>query len=434
MYLCDNTLEDLDLLKLGKVLQSFQTLELPRLSKFKNYYDGKQAIMQKMPTDDGKPCNHIVVNYCKSIVDNYAGYLSGIPIGYEVDERILDVLTYNDVKTEDTELLRQALIYGIAFEINYIDEDSKQRFKVLDSRQCIPIYGNTLDQNLKFVVRFYQEDLINTESYIVEVYGAAATKVYRSAIGFTSFNLIEEKPNYFNQVPITVFSLNTDNTSIFAPILTLQDGYNTLLSAEIDDFESFCDAYLVLKGMTADAEDLKAMKESRCLMLDSDDADAAYLTKNISDTQIQNILKNINNQIYNKANCLDFNDENFQASTGIALKLKLVGFENAAAIIEGNMRQALQKRIELICSILSLTGGDAAWRDIDLNFTRNLPTNLEDISVIVNNLRGIVSTRTLLSLLPFVKDIDEELKLLEAEQTTALSMYNFGVKENEQLL
>ena len=251
--------------------------------------------MQKMPTDDGKPCNHIVVNYCKSIVDNYAGYLSGIPIGYEVDERILDVLTYNDVKTEDTELLRQALIYGIAYEINYIDEDSKQRFKVLDSRQCIPIYGNTLDQNLKFVVRFYKEDLINTDSYVVEVYGAAATKIYKSTVGFTSFNLVEEKPNFYNQVPITVFSLNTDNTSIFAPILTLQDGYNTLLSAEIDDFESFCDAYLVLKGMTADTEDLKAMKESRCLMLDSDDADAAYLTKNISDTQIQNILKNINN-------------------------------------------------------------------------------------------------------------------------------------------
>ena len=41
MYLCDNTLEDLDLLKLGSVLQSFQTLELPRLTKFKNYYDGK---------------------------------------------------------------------------------------------------------------------------------------------------------------------------------------------------------------------------------------------------------------------------------------------------------------------------------------------------------------------------------------------------------
>ena len=429
MYLCDNTLEDLDLLKLGKVLQSFQTLELPQLSKYKNYYDGKQAIMQKLPTDDGKPCNRIVVNYCKSIVDNYAGYLSGIPIGYEVDERILDVLAYNDVKTEDTELLRQALIYGIAFEINYIDEDSKQRFKALDSRQCIPIYGNTLDRNLKFVVRFYQEDLINSESYIVEVYGAAATKVYRSTVGFTSFNLVEERPNYFNQVPITVFSLNADNASIFAPVLTLQDGYNTLLSAEIDDFESFCDAYLVLKGMTADAEDLKAMKESRCLMLDSDDADAAYLTKNISDTQIQNILKNINNQIYNKANCLDFNDENFQASTGIALKLKLVGFENAAAIIEGNMRQAIQKRIELICSILSLTGGDAAWRDIDLTFTRNLPTNLEDISNVVNNLRGLVSTRTLLSLLPFVKDVDEELKLLEAEQATALSMYNFGDKE-----
>lgn len=429
MYLCEQNLEDLDVTKLGKILSSFQTLELPRLSSYKNYYDGKQPILSKQPSDDGKPCNRIVVNYCKSIVDNYAGYLAGLPIGYEGDDRILEVLRYNDCKAEDTDLLRQALIYGVAYEINYIDEDGKQRFKYLDSRQCIPVYGNNLNQDLKFVIRFYQEDLVNEDSYIVEVYGGRTVKTYRSTPGFLGFSLLSEEPHHFNQVPITVFSLNQDERSIFAPILSLQDGYNTLLSSEIDDFESFCDAYLVLKGMTADAEDLAAMKEARCLMLDADDSEASYLTKNISDTQIQNILTNINNQIYNKANCVDFNDENFQASTGIALKLKLVGFENAAAAIESNMRKALQKRIELICSILWITGGEAEWRDIDINFTRNLPTNLEDISNIINNLRGIVSTETLISLLPFVKDVAAEVEKLKAEQSAALSLYNFSTEE-----
>jgi hypothetical protein len=47
---------------------------------------------------------------------------------------IVDILSYNDVRTEDSELLKQALIYGRSFEINYIDEDGKQRFKVLDTR------------------------------------------------------------------------------------------------------------------------------------------------------------------------------------------------------------------------------------------------------------------------------------------------------------
>jgi len=66
--------------------------------------------------------------------------------------------------------------------------------------------------------------------------------------------------------------------------MTLQDAYNKLLSAEVDDFESFADAYLVLKGMMGtDPEDLADMKRNRALLLDND-AEASYLTKNISDT------------------------------------------------------------------------------------------------------------------------------------------------------
>jgi hypothetical protein len=34
-------------------------------------------------------------------------------------------LNYNDVKNEDSEYLRNALIFGRAFEINYVDEEGK---------------------------------------------------------------------------------------------------------------------------------------------------------------------------------------------------------------------------------------------------------------------------------------------------------------------
>ena len=106
--------------------------------------------MSKQPTDIGKPCNKIVVNYCDNIVKNYLGYLTGIPISYENDDfaEVIDILKYNDVTAEDNELLKDALIFGRAFEINYIDEDAKQRFKVLDPRECIPIYDNTLNSDL----------------------------------------------------------------------------------------------------------------------------------------------------------------------------------------------------------------------------------------------------------------------------------------------
>jgi SPP1 family phage portal protein len=113
-------------------------------------------------------------------------------------------------------------------------------------------------------------------------------------------------------VPITVFSLNKEEESVFDKVMTLQDAYNKLLSSEVDDFEAFCDAYMVLKGCIAEDEDIKTMKQNRVLVLDND-ASAEYLTKSVSDTQIENMLKNINDTIHKIANSPDFNDEKLLA-------------------------------------------------------------------------------------------------------------------------
>lgn len=385
--------------------------------------------MNKIATDVGKPCNRIVSNYCFNIVQNYQGYITGIDISYLSQtniDAIQDILNYNDVRTEDNELLRNALIFGKSFEINYVDEDAKQRFKVLDSRECIPVYSNDLNNDLLYVIRYYVADTINNtqDEYYIEVYGNEFIRKYKSSNAFATLSLLEEKPNVYKQVPITVFSLNTDEVSIFDQVMTLQDAYNKLLSSEVDDFESFCDAYLVLKGCVADADDLVAMKQNRVLMMDTD-AEASYLTKSVSDTQIENMLKNINDTIHKISNSPDFTEDTFMSQSGVAIKYKLIGFENVASNIVANMIKALQRRIELICSILSLTDGETKWRDIQIVFTRNLPQNITDTAQAINQLRGIVSDKTLISLLPFIKDVDAEVKQLQKEKEANMSMYGF---------
>ena len=390
--------------------------------------------MQKVATDVGKPCNRIVTNYCYNIVQNYLGYITGIDVAYSSPndfDAIQDILNYNDVRTEDSEYLRNALIFGRAFEINYVDEDAIQRFKVLDSRECIPIYSNDLNNDLLYVIRYYVADTVNNDQdeYYIEVYGNKFIRKYKSSNAFATLSLLEEQPNYYNQVPVTVFSLNADEESVFDKVMTLQDAYNKLLSSEVDDFESFCDAYLVLKGCMADADDLVAMKQNRVLMMDAD-AEASYLTKSVSDTQIENMLKNINDTIHKIANSPDFNDEKLMAQSGIAMRYKLVGFENVSSNIVANMTKALQKRIELICSILHLTGSDNTWRDVHIVFTRNSPENITDTAQAINQLRGIVSDKTLISLLPFIKDVDAEVEQLQKEKEANMDMYGFNAQSN----
>jgi SPP1 family phage portal protein len=232
-------------------------------------------------------------------------------------------------------------------------------------------------------------------------------------------------------VPIVVFDLNADRESIFAQIMSLQDAYNELQSGEVDSWNAFADAYLVMKGVTADEEQMKDAKNSRVFMIDTD-ADISYLTKNISDTQVQNMLVDINSNIHKIANCPDFSQESFGTVSGIALRYRLLGFENVAASIEANMRKALQKRIELITTILNLKGGDAMWRDIKIQFTRNLPVNVEETTTIVNSLRGLVSDETLLTLLPFITDAQAEMEKLQAQKEANYNMYSFSFGNDEE--
>ena len=430
MYQIDRN-EELTTERLGKILADFQTHELPKLNKYYNYYAGKQAITMKQATDTGKPCNKVVVNYCYNIVMNYLGYMTGIEIGYDNDGKfseIIDVLKYNDVKAEDSEFLRNALIFGRAFEINYIDEEGKQRFRTLDPRECIPVYDDTLSNELLYVIRFYKDSLVDEQldKCIVEVYSEDKVTKYRSSEGFVSFSFLSDEFHFFGQCPVTVFSLNAEEISIFDKIISLQDAYNELLSDEVDDFEAFADAYLVLKGITADEDDLTSMKKHRVLMMDAD-ADAQYLTKSIGDTQIQNMLQNVNDQIHKISASPDFNDDKFMAQSGIAMRYKLVGFENAASAIESNMKKALQRRLELISAILGIVNGEEElWREAQITFTRNLPSDLTQTVQIVNQLRGIVSQETLLTLLPFVQDVSEEMERVKAEKEESMEMYNFS--------
>ena len=78
------------------------------------------------------------------------------------------------------------------------------------------------------------------------------------------------------------------------------------------------------------------------------------------------------------------------------------------------------------------TNGDNTWRDVQIVFTRNLPQNITDTAQVINQLRGIVSDKTLISLLPFIKDVDAEVKQLQKEKEANMSMYGFDTNSESE--
>lgn len=412
----------------------------PRLNTYKQYYDGLQAILNKRYADETKPCSRTVLNYCKNIVDNYAGYLATPGyISYQSDndiQEIMDILRYNDYQEEDSEFLLNALIYGVAAELMYIDADGKTRFRIINPTTCFGVYDDSLTGDLMYFVRMYKvNDWDESDNYNVDVYSDNNIRHYFMAGMNGQLTFTGEEPHYFSQCPANIFTL-PDEKSIFDCILSLQDSVNELLSAEVDDYSAFCDAYLTLVGVDAERDDILAMKENRVILL-PEGATANWLTKSANDAQVENILKRIHDSIYRIAQCPDFSSETFVGgvSSGIAIRYRLTGMENRAGIIEGKMKKALQRRIEIICGIVSLKLGEEVFRDIKISFKRNIPDDLSTTINLVNSLKGSVSDATLLAQLPFVADVNAELEALKEQKAANMELYNFsssGTEEDEE--
>ena len=427
---------ELNIELLGKMINRFRTTVEPKLNKYKNYYDGIQAILNKAYSDETKPCNKTVINYCKNIVDSYCGYLA--TPGYisyssrEDIEIVMDILRYNDYQAEDAEFLLNALVYGTGAELMYLDGRGQTRFRTINPTTCFGVYDDSLTGDLLYFVRMYKvNDWDYSDLYKVDVYSDYNVKHYTMSgdNGYLKFEA--EEPHYFSQCPANIFNL-PDEKSIFDCVLSLQDSANELVSAEIDDYSAFCDAYLTLIGVDADAEDIAMMKENRVLVL-PEGAQAAWLTKSANDAQVENIMKRIHDSIYRIAQCPDFSSESFVGgvSSGIAIRYRLTGMETRAGKIEAEMKKALQRRIEIICGIASLKLGEEVFRDIQIDFKRNIPEDINSTIGLINSLKGSVSDATLLSQLPFIDDVNEELDKLNAQKQANIEMYSFAPSAHE---
>ena len=438
-YLNRNTELTIDLL--NKMIDRFNVEVKPRLRKYKNYYDGKQAILSKSYSDASKPCNRTVINYCRNITDSYTGYMATPGhISYMSDEdieEVMDILRYNDYQAEDSDLLLDALIYGVAAELMYLDAKSQVRFRLIDPTQCFGVYDDSLTGDLMYFVRMYKEsDWDSSDTYIVKVYTDSEIRTYRMT-GESGYLILAgaPEPHYFSQCPANIFVM-PDEKSIFDCVVGLQDAANELLSCEIDDYSAFVDAYMILMGVDAEEDDIAKMKKNRVLLL-PEGATANYLTKNSNDTQIENILKRIHESIYRIAQCPDFSSESFVGgvSSGIAIQYRLTGMETRACKIEAEMKKALQRRIEVISGIASLKLGESVFRDIQITFKRNIPEDTTAIINLVNALKGTVSDATLLAQIPFITDVNAELEAVQEQKAANMELYGFstfGTDEEEE--
>jgi SPP1 family phage portal protein len=396
--------------------------EEARRQKLANYYVGKQQIANRQMGDTSKPNNRLAHSYGNYITDTITGYFMGQPVSYvaktagdnETVENLREIFTYNDEQSENVELAKESSKIGVSYELHYVDNDGNPRFKAIDGIRSIPVYDNTLNEELIYFIRYYNEDIMNPEVRTVEVYSAFDINYY--TYNGEELKFIGNEEHAYGMVPVAVFYNNTEELGDYELVISLIDAYDKLASDAVNDFETFADAYLKLSGLDAtEPEDIAKMKEQRVLIL-PEGADAQWLIKQVNDTYFQNTTRNIDADIHKFAKVPNLMDQAFGSNlSGIAIKYKLMGLENKVAIKESWFRKGLQRRIELIGQILNLFGNDFDYLGVDIVFKRNIPANEAEAVEMVNKLVGIISEETAISQLPFIEDAKAELERKNAQ-------------------
>lgn len=430
---------------INKMLNRYQEVNIPKIQKWHNYYDGIQPVFARSYEDKTKKCNKIVTNFCKNLVDTYTGYIAAPNcITYQcddeyADETVKDVFKYNDAATEDSDLLREALISGVSSELMYIDQEKNIRFAPVCALYSFPVFADDMTGDLLYFVRWYKENEwdFDNQVYHIDVYDDKYITHYTSIGLGGSLEFINKELHYFNQCPANVFSI-PEEKSIFDCILSLQDAYNETLCNQTDEIAAMANSYLVISGSfdrEAFQENLPAMRQSRVLLLD-EGCTVNWEVKNVNDNQTNTNLDRIEKNIYRIACCPNFSSNDFLSgvNSGISLKLKMVAWETRASTIEAAMKKALQRRIEIICGFASMMVGEDIFREFKITFQRNLPEDLNSTASALSQLSGLVSDESLLSQLSFIDDPKEEAKKVQEQKLANYDMYSDwnGVTNGEE--
>lgn len=403
-------------------------LEVARYEYLKNMYLGIMDIDDEPEKDSWKPDNRLAVNFTKYIVDTFTGYFNGIPVKKShSDKEILSKLqefdNLNDMEDEESELAKMACIYGRAFELLYQDEETQTNVIYNNPENMFMVYDDTIKQEPLFAVRYGYDDDYKLYG---EVYTKETTYALNGTMGF--YNMTEQAPNPFDDLPVVEFYFNEERMSIFESVISLVNAFNKAISEKANDVDYFSDQYLVFMGAEIDEEDAKNIKDNRLINYydknqnnqsgSASKVDVKFLEKPDSDSETENLLDRLTKLIFQTTMVANISDESFGSTSGVSLAYKLQAMSNLALSFQRKFQSSLNSRYKLYCELSTNVSNRDAWKDIEYTFTRNEPKDIKEQAETANILMGITSQETALSVISVISDVQTEMEKIKKEEAS----------------
>ncbi len=451
--------EQLDKLNKSQIESIFNNHELEFTKKryLKERYERKDAFIKLITETDDKEID-VSVALESILIDTAAGYGLNNPVTYydksddnfEIEKRknvmtnleveyvtkkneskknkyleeLLKVLSRNNTSRNDVVLLKNVLLYGSSDEAIFTNENSEIEIIEIED-DCIAFYDHTIKPKMiGFARRYDYTDGITQETYTkYELY------LEDTAWQFDERESERQTLEYGNDVVTGIPFIRYDIGIPYIQNLISQIRSYELVTNNTKNTLAYNDeAILMIQGYmfdnsgTEETEDqkretvnnvVKMFKESGAMFLDGEDGDAKaeYLIKDINDTATENHKKNLKDDLYNIAGTFNSANDNQVYQNTLSLIFKMYGLETKMGGYIMEIKKGFMERIRIITKILNYpTGEDFDYTNIDMSFSRDLPTNVNEEINFANQMKDILPLETIYEHLSFIENPKKEIK------------------------
>lgn len=443
-----------------------------RERKYKAYTSEQNEIDRRLKPNTKiiKVNNKLHAGLYNTIVDQAADHFTGIPIKWDYDiteqrrsimQRAKDLFLNNTLKNTKTpkefERLTE-LVNDMRFAM--LDSDTARfqgacgvAFRLLEpvkTKEGWQLWASNIEpwkaekyENADIFIRekydthqkkFFEEMKVITKERI---------RIYSRYIEFNlvsvsgTFKLIEEVENPLETFYLSEFKNNTNRYCDFEVAEELSDAFDRSLSDQQNEVEQFKLAYMAISGSILDEEKAQRMMEQLGILnLPDPQAKVGYVTKDINKDFNEYHLNQLKKMFYTITKSIDFNDEVFKSNaSGEARKWQIIALEAKTNTKEQYFREGLKEVAETMAAFIKFNDKlDLDVSKIVFTFSRSLPTDIGYLADALPKLSPFLSKRTIINQIPFAKDPDYEMDLMNLEQGQDYPSgdYKLGGADNDE--
>lgn len=393
----------------------------PARERLFDYYRGEQPV-PKGEAVRGRPNNLLRVPFPRYITEVQTGYFLGLPptlaFSEERESHAFSVL--KDALSLDHLLFdigRDMSICGTGFALVWLDRTGLQACRC-DPLSCFAIRSGEAGAPLLGTVRLFQDERGGTGGIL---YQADALRPF-SWDGSRAV-LSQPQENPLRAIPLVPFLNNCQGCGDFEMVTGLVDAYNLLLSGAMDDMQSVANAFLALYGMQGTTQgDIDEANRTRVLSL-AEGGRAEFVVKDLNHEALSQLENNLRRSILQLSMTPDLSDQQFAGNaSGVAMQYKLWGIEQVRAAKERSFTGALFRLLTAFSGGFSVLGTSVNLTVGKVSFYKNLPQDHTALAQTLLSLSPVLSQRTILEHLPWVADVEEELRRKDAENTISFAV------------